>query len=344
MFFATRPHLPRRGIGERLMSQAWIPRIVDDAERRLSVPPNGKSNGNHRNNHNGYHPKNIVDIEPALQPPPTIRQTPSISSSPTTLIERQQQWIQHLKPLQRRYLQPFAALVGLALDNEQPIVYTPYHPKSGHALFIFHTLAQARRYLDSFLFSLKLSTPALDKDWHLHLFLPPTSDNDLGYSDGAAAFFDDAFAKHMVAPDQAVAVWRQWAKAIEEGEVQGSWRTLHMLVVDDLGYWARQAAANPVLERAITTVLTKGLARRVVVIATVTYDDWFRLPRAWRQAFAVGFYGGLSGTHWGNNPRFHKALRTLGPDYGLIVKDDGVVPFRSVLFDTPVQAAAAPGR
>ena len=309
------------------MSQAWITTSTVQQEESRRPSLNGKNNGHHRG---------TIDTTQMGKP----RSPVQVPSPRLTPIERQQQWLQHLKPLQRRYLQPFAALVGLALKDEQPIVYTPYHPKSGHAVFIFTALPWARHYLDSFLFSLKLSTPTLDKDWHLHLFLPPTSDNDLGYSDGAVAFFDDAFAKHMVAPDQAAAAWRQWAKAIEEGEVQGSWRTLHMLVVDDLGYWARQAAANPVLEHAITTVLTKGLARRVVVIATVTYDDWFRLPRAWRQAFAVGFYGGLSGTRWGNNPRFHNALRELGPDHGLIVQKDAVVPFRSVLFDTPVQAAA----
>jgi hypothetical protein len=215
-------------------------------------------------------------------------------------------------------------------------VYTPYHPKSGHAVFIFASLPLARHYLDSFLFSLKLSTPTLEQDGHIHLFVPPTTEDDLGHKDGAAAFLHPDFAMHMVAPDQAAAEWRLWAGKVQNGEVGGSWRTLHLLVVDDLGYWARQAAENKALERAITTVLTRGLARRVVVVATTTYDDWFRLPKAWRQAFAVGFYGGLHTTPWSNDPRFPQALRALGPAYGLIAKDDRTVPFRSVMTNMPM--------
>lgn len=176
---------------------------------------------------------------------------------------------------------PFSGLVGLT-DKQKPVFYSPYHPKSGNVVFIFAQLRLARHYLDHLLYSFEATTPPSRLD--LHIFAPHKPDED------DAFYFRERTDK--VVPD-ARAAWLQWAEKIQDPRpLDEHWRTVHLLVVDDLRFWAEQARTDPELNEAITVVLTQGLRRRVLVFATTTYRDWFTLPLRWRRAFQVGFYGG----------------------------------------------------
>ncbi|NPA31111.1 MAG: hypothetical protein GXO37_03840 [Chloroflexi bacterium] len=217
-----------------------------------------------------------------------------------------------------RRLMPFSGLVGLT-DDQRPVLYTPYHPRSGHAVFIFAQLRTARHYLDHLLYSLEATTPASHLD--LHIFTPHASDSD------DALFFRERADRVVLDPS---AAWQQWARWVEEGIPNDHWRTLYVLVVDDLHAWAERARRDAALYQAITTVLTRGLGRRVVVLATTTYSHWFTLPEAWQRAFRVGFYGGARGlTDLGS--RLPRAVRELGPEDALVPSREGrPVRFRSL--------------
>jgi len=215
-------------------------------------------------------------------------------------------------------LMPFSGLVGLTAD-QKPVFYTPHHPKSGHVVFVFAQLGVARHYLDHLLYSFEATTPAPYLD--VHIFAPHKPDSD------DALYFREQHQRLVMDPR---AAWLKWAETVQSREpLTSHWRTVHLLVVDDLHFWAEQARADAALRSAITTVLTRGLQRRVLVFATTTYRHWFTLPVLWRAAFKVGFYGGARGLAELSH-RLPRSVQELAPHEALMPGKGQPVRFYSL--------------
>ncbi len=181
----------------------------------------------------------------------------------------------------QRLLMPMVGVVGVT-EDDQPVLFMPTHPRSGHAVFIFAQLDIARHYLDLALYSLVADdqyTPEVT------LFVPPR------HPVPEKAIFFQEYADKMA--QNATRELADWAARVEQGQVPGDWRSLYLLVLDDLSAWNAQANADPKVHWAITTLLRHGLKQRVLVLATTTYDQWRTLPKAWKASFRQGFYGGL---------------------------------------------------
>ncbi len=218
--------------------------------------------------------------------------------------------VERVRRLAKVRLMPYMGFVGVT-EDERPVFFTPYHPRSGHAVFVFAHLRTARHYLDHLLYSFEATTPASNLD--LHIFAPHKPDRD------DALYFRER-AERLVL--DARAAWLEWAAKVERGIPDDHWRRVHVLVVDDLRYWAEQARRDLSLHAAITTVLTQGLKRRVLVLATTTYSHWFTLPEAWRKAFRVGFYGSARDLA-GLNQRLPRSVRDLAPEEALVPSREG---------------------
>ncbi len=218
--------------------------------------------------------------------------------------------VEQVRRMARTRLMPYMGLVGVT-EDERPVFFTPYHPKSGHVVFVFAHLRMARHYLDHLLYSFETTTPTSNLDLHIFTAHKPDFDD--------ALFFIERGERIVMNPQEA---WLEWAERVQQGIPNDPWRRVHVLVMDNLRYWANLAEQDHALEEAITTVLTHGLRRRVLVFATTTYRDWFTLPQAWRKAFRVGFYGGVRGL--ADVPKsLPRSVQELAPDEALTPSRDG---------------------
>ncbi len=200
-------------------------------------------------------------------------------------------FIANVRQWAKQYLTPFTGLIGIAVPDEptlvlqerRPVVFSPYLPDSGHAIFIASSLDVARHYVDHLLYSLRSTTPA--SDLPLQIFAAHPVEKT------ASLFLRDHLQSIALQPR---ADWIAWAERIRQRQQPDSWRQLRLLVVDDIAAWYERSRGDAAWQEAITTVLTEGLQQRVLVIATVTYATWKGLPQIWRKAFRVGFYSGAT--------------------------------------------------
>ncbi len=234
---------------------------------------------------NGAHAASVKHSLPAPEHPPTAEaeeipvESPPWAQGPWGVLR--ERLMRAVQRWHQRLLMPMVGVVGVT-DDDQPVLFMPTHPRSGHAVFIFAQLDIARHYLDLALYSLVADdqyTPEVT------LFLPPR------HPVPEKALFFQEYADKMA--QNATEALEAWAARVEQGQVPGDWRSLYLLVLDDLGAWHAQAKTDPKVHWAITTLLQRGLQQRVLVLATTSYEQWRPLPKAWKEHFRQGFYGGL---------------------------------------------------